>query len=416
MVSLPETIRAAAFFIVVFIVVILVVNVLVLLAPRFKVVQKFAPIVQKSAPIVLQESQSLEVQFLQQEFRFPSHPTSQCDTIYGSEAASHWVIRDEKECLRVPERAEKIRVVSVHCGNPDLITLQKKSLDAFMLEPFEYVVYDDSMNEPDISNYFTGNMTEKIKEAILTNGAEYRRIPHEIHKDRRCLFPHTIEPFTQNANVRVSNIFQFMFRDSVNFCSKARIMYMEADVFLTRPLNVTNYLKESNASVAGVAQWRGIKSLGFSFSITYIWNPILIFDLAKLPGPLDLNFDCGRVYIKNSESSIDVLDYLDTSGHLYEWLHKRNPVIKFMSTGHMVDRKEAPFMTTVAAWKRQLSNTTLHVGRVQVLDDLFIHFRNGGNWMSEGKEVSVSIQVMVEIFSSHIQRASVFFARSKKAD
>jgi hypothetical protein len=52
-------------------------------------------------------------------------------------------------------------VVSVHCGNPDLVILQKKSLDAFMMEAYEYIVYDDSMATPDVSNYFTSNMQKK---------------------------------------------------------------------------------------------------------------------------------------------------------------------------------------------------------------------------------------------------------------
>jgi hypothetical protein len=341
---------------------------------------------------------------------FPTHSVDHCGSIYGGKNSLHFIVRDEKDCINIKTKhsTDKIRIVSVHCGNPDFVALQKKSLDTFMLEPFEYIVYDDSIPVPDISNYYTNNMTEMMKESILKNGGEYRRIPPEIHVDRRCLFPHTIEPFTQNANVRVSNIFQFMFRDSVNFCSKAKIMFMEADILLTRPLNVSDLLLQSNASAVGVPQGRGIKTIGFSFSITYIWNPILIFDLPRLPGPLDLNFDCGRVYVQNSELSVDVFDYLDTSGHLYEWLHKHKPVIKFIAPGQLINEKEAPFVETVSIWRKKLDNSSLSVTRVEILGDLFIHFRNGGNWMSEGAEVKVSITTMVQILSDHISRVSQY--------
>lgn len=304
---------------------------------------------------------------------------------------------------------EKIRVVSVHCGNPDLVILQKKSLDAFMMEAYEYIVYDDSMAIPDVSNYYTSNMTEKMKAAILSVGGEYRRIPPQIHLDRRCLFPHTIEPFTQNANVRVSNIFQFMFRDAVNFCSESKIMFMEADVLLTKPLNVSDFLLTSNVSAAGVSQGRGFKSKGFSFSITYIWNPILNFDLLNIPGSLDLNFDCGRVYVRNAEFSVNVFDYLDTSGHLYEWLHKHNPHVKYLSLGSLWTNTDAPFVKTVSLWNQKLSNSSLNVKRVEILGDHFLHFRNGGNWMSEGPEVKNQIKVMVEILLDHIDRVRTFY-------
>lgn len=350
------------------------------------------------------------------ENHYPTHPTGQCKIIYGGKDSNHHVIRNPKECFsinnEVRRKKEKIRVVSVHCGNPDLIFPQKKSLDAFMMEAYDYIIYDDSIATPDVSNYFSTNMTEKMKEAISLVGAEYRRIPPQIHVDRRCLFPHTIEPFTQNSNVRVSNNFQFMFRDSVNFCSESKIIFMDADVLLTKPLNVTDFLRKSNVSAAGVAQYRGYKSTGFSFSITYIWNSILIFDLTRLPDPLDLNFDCGRVYVRNAESSVDVVDYLDTNGHLYEWLHKHNPRVKFMNLGSLWTNTEAPFVKTVSLWNQKLSNSSLNVKRVQILDDYFLHFRNGGNWMSEGPEVKFQIKIMVDILIDHIERVRNFYSRT----
>ena len=77
-----------------------------------------------------------------------------------------------------------------------------------------------------------------------------------------------------------------------------------------------------------------------------------------------------------------------------------------MPIGHLVNEKEPPFVDTVEIWKQKLGNSSLSVTRVEILGELFIHFRNGGNWMSEGAEVKVSISTMVQVLHDHIDRVS----------
>ena len=93
-----------------------------------------------------------------------------------------------------------------------------------MTVPFIYIVYDDSVDDDGHhANFFRSDSNKNsIYETVKKmDNVLYRKIPKILHRNRRCLFPNTLEPSTENAVTRCADVFQYMFRDEYLFCSNS---------------------------------------------------------------------------------------------------------------------------------------------------------------------------------------------------
>jgi hypothetical protein len=118
-----------------------------------------------------------------------------CKSSFGPQDSAYTDILwgEDPQCVNRPVTLEgaaagKLLVLTTHT-NVHLIKVQKESLDLFLKEPFEYVVYDDSYEHPHRSNWDTSGMPGLIKAAVLEAKGRYKRVPQHFHGDRRCLFP-----------------------------------------------------------------------------------------------------------------------------------------------------------------------------------------------------------------------------------
>lgn len=301
-----------------------------------------------------------------------------------------FLITKESECEYIKKSHLKsavsnsgvIHVISPHVLSPHLIRLQKKSLDLYMESPFEYYVYGG--DAPEGSNFMSMwnyNVNEEIERVAIEVGAQFRKIPREIHSNRRLLFPYTGEIQAGTVNSRNADALQFIFRDAIHFCSNNILMLLDADMLLVNKINVTEYIQDYDA--VGLQQGRTFENAGIKVSINYLFTGPSIFDMKRLPGKYDIDFNWGNSF-KIPEYGYSDKITVDTAGYTYKWLIKHNPKVKWLSHGSLTSDKDDFRLVEVASkWKREISSRypLLDASAIEVYSKIFLHLRNGCNWM-----------------------------------
>ena len=76
---------------------------------------------------------------------------------------------------------------------PELVRLQKQSLELLLEDEYEYIVYggDASTNVAAENNMWNPTVNNHVENVAKEIGIKFRRIPPEIHQHRECIFPKT---------------------------------------------------------------------------------------------------------------------------------------------------------------------------------------------------------------------------------
>lgn len=280
---------------------------------------------------------------------------------------------------------EKLLVVAPHT-NAHLIKLQKTSLDMFLTEPFEYVVYDDSYAHAHKSNWDIPDTPALIEKATLEVHGRYKRVPQSFHEDRRCLFPNTTEPYENNPNTRCSDIYQFILRDSEVYCTQRTVLYIDADVFLVSTYSPTASMREMNVSVTSVKQHRQWDTQGLSVNMTYMWTAVNVMNMNTLPGKHAINWDCGKFPILK-DTPMEKTMSIDSGGHTFEWLIQYSPQMAWLDVKYVHDSTEDTWKWFTTEWAELYKKNKLYEleFKSQILGNRFLHLRNAGNWLLHGK-------------------------------
>ena len=228
------------------------------------------------------------------------------------------------------------------------------SLDAFMDVPFDYIVYDDSYSRAHFSNFKTEGMSTLIKEVTEAHGGIYKRVPQKFHEDRRCLFPHSLEAVLNrsNPNTRCSDVYQFIQRDQDVYCSQTAVMFLDADIFLVKSYNPVIELSSAAVNLVSVPQIRRFDTKdGFHSNITYMWTALNVMNIPLLPSINEINWDCGKVGRLHDGTELKKEVAIDSGGHTYYWLTKRQPKVKWLDIQFVHESKDSDWQDLARAWK-----------------------------------------------------------------
>ncbi len=318
----------------------------------------------------------------------------------------------DPSCDGLPRRS-KVTVVSPHTSS-HLIRVQKKSLDAFMKVPFDYVVYDDSYSKAHFSNFKTEGMSTLIKEVTEAHGGLYKRVPQKFHEDRRCLFPNSLEAVltSSNPNTRCSDVYQFIQRDQDVFCSRAAVVFLDADVFLTKSYDPAVDMSSSGVSLVSVPQYRKYETKnGDHANITYMWTALNVMDVPSLPNLNELNWDCGMINQLYDGTKIVKNVAIDSGGHTYDWLTKNQPKVKWLDVQYVHDSKDPDWQGLSSAWKDLYKKNGLLEPefKSQILGEHFLHLRNAGNWVQAGVRYKNLHPELNKILSAFIEKRAAIF-------
>ena len=294
-------------------------------------------------------------------------------------------VHHEQQCTEIVKQnpiyfnRTLVRVVSAHVMKPELIRLQKRSLDLFLVDDFEYIVYggDAPNTVASENNMWNTKTNDEIKFVAKELGVEFRQIPSEIHYHRECIFPHTkTEKSNTNPsqNSRSSDSIQFIFRDAISFCSRNLVVILDADMILVKKISFRKLLGSHN--VAAIQQGRSDNSVGGSVSLLYMFTGPLMFNMNNLPKKDLINFDWGA-------TSVDLVGrkfsfVVDTAGFTYIWLLMSEPKVLWLDRN-----KNENFSILDKIWFEKVTSKyplSKSSDFEYYANKSVLHLRNGSNW------------------------------------
>jgi len=276
--------------------------------------------------------------------------------------------------LHVKIFAENVLVVTSAYNRPDFIEVQYKTLKKFLLDEYEYVVFNDA-RDPSLQ-YEIENMCAKWNIRCIN-------IPQSIH-DLPYLERVPGEGFHDPA-VRNANVVQYAL-NSIGFDHNGIVTILDSDMFLVKPFSIEDYL--SGYEIGGVPQSYSKNGI----SIEYLWIGIAFLDMGKLPDKEKINFNCGRI------KGVPV----DAGGHTYDYLQSHPELNIRLFYARYFGNVSFDFKTDdLGLEDREIA--LLQSGMVNVeffLNGTFFHYRSGTNW---DYQTSAYHENKTRIFNEYIQ-------------
>jgi hypothetical protein len=265
----------------------------------------------------------------------------------------------------------KTIIASTHCTRTDFIEIQYKTLKKFIKNDYEFVVFNDAKEYPDIYNFNNPSIKNDIINCCNNLGIKCINVPQHLHKQRNILFPNTIEPSSDHPSCRTSIAIQYLY-NWANEYGYDYLIIIDADMFLMDYLDINDY---NNIDIAYVQHSRSNSGI----SVNYIWNAFIILNNKNIKNFDKLNFDCGRI------NGLGV----DTGGQTHFWLEKYSDQIKtkIIGCGHMGLWKD--FEPDIKYYSEKLKQYFENLAKINnnllnkeiLLNKTIIHIRSsGGNW------------------------------------
>jgi len=267
-----------------------------------------------------------------------------------------------------------MKVVTAVVNNPIFIEIQYHTLKKYFKGDYEFIVFNDAKDFPDFTN--DGDVTIRQKIESLCNSLNIRcvNIPNEQHKTTQCAAVRAADSMNYILNYQKQNPDKYLLIDS--------------DMFLIDHFDVSKYDPYSCAIV--------LQSRGPNSSLHYFWNGIYYFDFEKLTNTELLNWNC--------------CDKCDVGGMMQKWLKTQIAEADIPNTD---DLRWTPktFFTDKIYFIKHLWSCTWNLSELpenlknrqelinffkedprnvndkffcEIYDNVFLHYRAGGNWMKEG--------------------------------
>lgn len=228
----------------------------------------------------------------------------------------------------------KTLIAPVAANRGDFVRPQFELFKKFMVDPFEYVVFNNSADD---------RRPEDILRACDEAGCRCVRVSDRNHRTVN-------EAHAQAINWLYKNYILGEFRNFDYFLS------IDFDMFLMDKFSVDEFMKGFN--IAGVAQARQ--------HVRYWWPGVLFLDL-KSPALQEINFFCGLV------DGIGV----DTGGQLARYVreHPEVKVKEFFHTCGIASKKHWGEF-----FKGDLADRYDPAFGYEIYANRFLHHGRGGNW------------------------------------
>jgi glycosyltransferase involved in cell wall biosynthesis len=167
-------------------------------------------------------------------------------------------------CCDVP-----VLIMTYVYNRPDFIKLHKLTFDNFLRDSYEYVVFNDASDE---------NMRIRIEQTCIELGIRCVRVPQHLHN----------VPGRASAGHRHMDGIKYSL-DTVAFDHDGIVLIIDADMFLLKPLNITEYMK--GCDVIGGKQTRADST----HTVTYIAPTLVFMDMRSIPNKRTVSFEGGHI-------------------------------------------------------------------------------------------------------------------------
>ncbi len=254
--------------------------------------------------------------------------------------------------------------VSTYYNNPAFIELQLKSFTKFVEDDFDFIVIDDSTDST--KSLVTGNLVkEEFHNECKKLGIKFYEVPQNIHATHSNggLVPDGLPANHPTERHRACLHWIFKNNKLLGFDQYKTVVLTESDLFIKKPINISNYMDGYDIIGTGRTNTRLVKET----NTTQYW-PEQIKDINEI------TIDFLTMYltffntqkIKNLEEiNIGGFAGTDTGGQSH-FFFANNPEYKklFLKIGNNKD-DQLDFFS-----KEQPSE----------YESEFIHYRGGSNW------------------------------------
>lgn len=213
-----------------------------------------------------------------------------------------------------------IRILTFHCNHAEFLEYQCKSLEKFLLDEYELIVFNDGFNKKEqdaikkMCNQYgvhhvlyepswhsLNPINEQVRTILSTpHGNDFFRFPiKEGYPD--------IQKIYENVSIRHCHLIQYAL-DHYGYDHDDIVVIMDGDVFAIQPISIRALLSE--VPIIGIDSEFRDKH--------YLWVSLIAFDPKRLPNLQDLKFH------------VDLIDGIvcDTGSHSYHYL-KNNPEVNY---------------------------------------------------------------------------------------
>lgn len=274
----------------------------------------------------------------------------------------------------------KIQIFTTVSAWPEALQAQRKLLDQFCNDGFDFIAVIDTSSTPNPWNLWDSRLRSRAEDIANQFCDEVILMPEGIHENRRILFPKTRVLKARNSNERASDVLQFLFNEKIlNSYNYAFII--DSDMFPIAPFSVFESLIE--CPIRGVFQQRSGR---FRRQAKYYWNGIMMLDPTKLDFIEQYSFDCGKV------NGLKV----DTGGQSHWWIKRIKDSGKQETLGEINHLASLDWtlqdlaVLLPATIKSFIQTDDRNMGDklyTEIYDEKFLHFRAGSNWREESVEV-----------------------------
>lgn len=265
-----------------------------------------------------------------------------------------------------------MKIVTAVVNNVDYIEIQYYTLKKYFKGDYEFIVFNDAKDFPDLTNNGDISIKYNIIELCKNLNIKCINIPNDNHK------------INKDPAIRCA--------DSMNYIldyqkkNPDKYLILDSDMFLIDNFDINKY---SNYDCAIVLQNR-------NDSINYIWNGIYYFDMFKIKNNNMLNWNIsphcdvgGMMQYWLKEQFVNV--YIPTVNEL-RWSDKN--IIFHTNNIYFIkhlwslswDETELPKNLKDKNLIEFLKNDHRNIGDkffCEIYDDVFFHYRAGGNWRNE---------------------------------
>jgi hypothetical protein len=265
------------------------------------------------------------------------------------------------------QTSAKVLIITHSYNRPDFIEFQYKTFEKFLLDDYEYVVFNDAPKEP---------MKSQIDDVCKKYGIRYFRVPQEMH---------TTGEWPRNRR-HVNGIRYAL--DIIGYDHDGPVVILDSDMFLIRPLSIEKRLGDNHILSETRTDYPG--------PITWLWPGISILAMNKLPEKRTISYDCGPV---------DGCFY-DSGACTYNYL-KQHPELKveymtsLWSYQLFLGDRHRSISETISVTTQEKISAYTHYGFNEkeikfllnkpdtfefYLDNNFLHYREGTNYGSHTQE------------------------------
>lgn len=281
-----------------------------------------------------------------------------------------------------------LRIVSIITNNPIFIELQLLTLKHFCKESFEYIVFNDGKDFPDITNYHDPDnhgrttITKKCNELSVT----CHDLPNAHHQN--------IHSASRRHADSLKHILKYI-KDH-----KGEYLILDGDMFLVAPLSLDKY---RNYHAAFVLQSRP------DHNLTYMWPNFFYMDTSRVDHLDALSFDLVPGGDSGSASKKWLECYDDKTVPRPEQLKdsKKSMSDKYfyyiyhLSSGRWTS-EDIPSLvkhhaSSLVEFIRKDKRNTNGFCFSEIYDETFFHYRAGSNWMNNGKKENPDFEVLKQI-------------------